>query len=65
MDEDRLLPAGSDLVWLTDTATLLAHADTYILLTKTTGWDTTAYQRWLETNWHRLVASSTTAPPDA
>lgn len=58
MDEDGLLPPGCDLGWLADTATLLTHADTYLLLTKTTGWDITTYQTWLETTWRRLIASS-------
>ena len=58
MDEDGLLPPGCDLGWLADTATLLAHADSYLLLAKTTGWDITTYQTWLETTWHRLTASS-------
>jgi AcrR family transcriptional regulator len=57
--EDGLLPPGCDLGWLTDTATLLAHADTYLLLTKTTAWDITTYQTWLATTWTRLVRSST------
>ena len=30
--DDGLLPAGADLDWLGETATLLAQADTYLLL---------------------------------
>ena len=58
--EDGLLPARSDVGWLTDTATLLAHADTYLLVTSTNGWDIATYRRWLETTWTRLVAASAT-----
>jgi AcrR family transcriptional regulator len=60
-DRDGLLPARCDLTWLSDTATLLAHADTYLLATKTTRWDITTYRQWLATTWTRLVASSTVA----
>ena len=56
--DDGLLPAGCDLAWLTETATLLAHADTYLLLRRTTGWDIPSYQDWLLRTWTRLVASS-------
>ena len=58
IDEDGLLPASCDVVWLTETATLLAHADTFLLLRRTTGWDIASYQDWLERTWTRLVASS-------
>ena len=58
MHRDGLLPAACDLRWLTDTATVLAHAETYLLLRKTTDWDIATYERWLETTWQRLVMSS-------
>jgi AcrR family transcriptional regulator len=58
IDEDGLLPPGCDTEWLTETATLLAHADTFLLLRRTTGWDVSAYQDWLEHTWTRLVSSS-------
>lgn len=62
--DDGLLPDRADLTWLSETATLVAHADTYLLLTATTGWDLTTYEAWLATTWHRLVASSDLpAPP--
>ncbi len=58
--DDGLLPAASiDLEWLTETATLVAHAETYLLINKTTGWDSTTYRDWLATTWHRLAGSST------
>jgi AcrR family transcriptional regulator len=58
IDEDGLLPTGCDTEWLTETATLLAHADTFLLLRRTTGWDISVYQEWLERTWTRLVTSS-------
>ncbi len=57
--EDGLLAPSADLEWLTETATLVAHAETYLLIGKTTGWDNDTYRDWLATTWHRLVASST------
>lgn len=57
--DDGLLPPATDLQWLTETATLVAHAETYVLIGKTTGWDGDTYRDWLVTTWHRLAASST------
>ena len=55
-------PAGAcDVEWLTETATLLAHADTFLLLRRTIGWDIPNYQDWLECTWTRLVAGSAAA----
>ena len=54
MAADGLLPADCDVDWLVDTATLLAHADTYLLLTKTSTWDLATYEAWLTTTWTRL-----------
>ena len=58
--DDGLLPPSTDLEWLTETATLVAHAETYLLTGKTTGWDSDTYREWLATTWHRLAASSAT-----
>jgi AcrR family transcriptional regulator len=58
---DGLLPPAIDLEWLTETATLVAHAETYLLIGRTTGWDGDAYRDWLATTWHRLAASSAAA----
>jgi AcrR family transcriptional regulator len=58
MHGDGLLPPDCDLEWLTATATVLAHADTYLLLTKTTSWDARTYESWLATTWTRLADSS-------
>jgi AcrR family transcriptional regulator len=56
--DDGLLPPSIDLDWLAETATLVAHAETYLLIRRTTGWDSTAYRDWLVTTWRRLAASS-------
>jgi AcrR family transcriptional regulator len=56
--DDELLPPGCDLAWLTETASLLAQAETYLLLTKTTTWNIAEFQAWLERTWRALVHSS-------
>ena len=61
--DDGLLPVGADLEWLSETASVLTQADTYLVLRATTGWDVEAYERWLSTTWHRLVRSSASPPP--
>jgi AcrR family transcriptional regulator len=60
--DDRLLPRDCDVDWLTETASLLAQADTYLLLTKTTSWNIAEFQAWLETSWLRLVTASAAKP---
>ena len=55
---DGLLPSRVDLEWLTETATIVSHAETYLLIDKTTGWDTDTYRRWLATTWRRLAAGA-------
>jgi AcrR family transcriptional regulator len=57
--DDGLLPSSVDLDWLTETATLVAHAETYLLIGKTTGWDNGTYRDWLATTWHRLATGGT------
>lgn len=54
--QDGLLPPSIDLEWFTETATLLAHAETYLLIRKTAGWDSDTYCDWLITTWQRLAA---------
>jgi len=61
--DDGLLSAGADLDWLCDTAGVLAHANTYLLIRETLGWTTGQYQTWLRTTWERLIAAA--AAPDA
>ena len=54
MAEDGLLDPGLDLDWLIDTSTILAAAETYLLITRLTNWGLDAYQDWLVTTWVRL-----------
>ena len=63
MRDDGLLPADADLDWLCDTAGVLAHASTYLLIRETLGWTTDQYRTWLRTSWQRLITAS--AAPDA
>ena len=57
MAEDGLLGPGADVTWLTDTTSILAAAETYLLITRTTGWDLDAYERWLIRTFSQLIAS--------
>jgi len=59
MAEDGLLDPAVDLAWLIDTASIVGAAETYLLITRMTGWDLDAYQDWLVTMLTRLSA----APP--
>jgi len=54
MAEDGLLDPVLDLDWLIDTSTILAAAETYLLITRLTNWGLDAYQDWLVTTWVRL-----------
>lgn len=56
MADDGLLDPAIDLDWLTDTASILAAAETYLLTTRLTGWDLDTYQHWLATTCARLAA---------
>lgn len=58
MADDGLLPANCDLDWLAETATLLAHADTYLLVRNTVAWDIAVYESWLATTWTRLAKAA-------
>ena len=55
MAADGLLDPAIDLTWLTDTTSILGAAETYLLITRTTGWDLDAYQDWLATTWTHLA----------
>jgi AcrR family transcriptional regulator len=57
--DDGLLPAGCDLTWLADTTSVLAHADTYLLMRETLGMTPERYQSWLATTCHRMAAAAT------
>src|SRR4029077_10449071 len=56
MAEDGLLGPGADLTWLADTTSILSAAETYLLITRTTGWDLDAYERWLIRTLSQLIA---------
>ena len=58
MAEDGLLDPRVDLDWLIDTTTILAAAETYLLITRLTDWDLDTYQGWLATTWTRLAGNS-------
>lgn len=57
MAEDGLLGPAADLTWLIDTTSILAAAETYLLITRTTGWDLDAYERWLTRTFSQLMAT--------
>jgi AcrR family transcriptional regulator len=54
MADDGLLDSQVDLAWLIDTASLLAAAETYLLITRMTNWDLDTYQNWLASTLTRL-----------
>src|ERR1700749_1105878 len=53
--DDGLLPPGTDLTWLIDTATVIAAAETYLLVSRMLGWDLDAYQAWVAATWTRML----------
>ena len=55
MAEDGLLDPRVDLDWLIDMTTILAAAETYLLITRLTSWDLDTYQDWLATTGARLA----------
>jgi hypothetical protein len=58
MADDGLLDPRVDLDWLIDTTSILAAAETYLLITRLLGWDLDAYQEWLATTWTRLARAA-------
>lgn len=58
MAADALLPAGVDVEWLAVTGALLAQAETFLVGSRTLGWDIETYATWLETTWLRLASPS-------
>jgi hypothetical protein len=52
---ERARRAGTRHDWLIDTTTILAAAETYLLITRLTSWDLDTYQDWLVTTWARLA----------
>ena len=57
MADDGLLGPAVDLPWLIDTTSILAAAETYLLVTRMTGWDLDAYEHWLARTLSQLMAS--------
>jgi AcrR family transcriptional regulator len=56
--DDGLLPTGCDVPWLADTTSVLAHADTYLLMRETLGMTPKRYEKWLATTWRRMAAAA-------
>jgi AcrR family transcriptional regulator len=56
--DDGMLPAGCDLTWLADTTSMLAHAETYLLMRETLQMTPKRYQSWLATTWRRMAAAA-------
>ncbi len=65
MAGDGLLDPAADLDWLIETSNVIVAAETYLLITRTTGWDLDAYEDWLATTLARLAAAGPDAPPRA
>jgi len=55
MADDGLLDPEIDRDWLIDTTTILAAAETYLLIIRLTGWDLDTYQNWLTAVWIKLA----------
>ncbi len=58
MAEDGLLDPAVNLTWIIDTTSILAAAETYLVITRMTGWDLDAYQDWFARTLARLSAGS-------
>ncbi|WP_067840383.1 TetR/AcrR family transcriptional regulator [Nocardia lijiangensis] len=64
MHADGLLHPDADLDWIIATAGPLGQAETYILITRTLGWDPATYQQWLHDTWlHFATTPSRPAQP--
>jgi AcrR family transcriptional regulator len=57
MADDGLLDPDIDLNWLIDTASIIAAAETYLLISRMTDWDLDGYQHWLQATWTQLIAA--------
>lgn len=55
--EDGLLDPSCDLDWITDTASVITAAETYLLVTRLLGWELDAYEAWLRDILTRLTAT--------
>lgn len=58
MAEDGLLDPEADLDWLIETTSVLAAAETYLLITRVQRWDLDTYQEWLTTTMTRLLSAA-------
>jgi hypothetical protein len=47
------------LTWLADTTSVLAHAETYLLMRETLQATPKRYQSWLASTWRRMAAAAT------
>src|SRR5262249_29266804 len=56
--DDGLLPAGADVTWLADTTSVLAHAETYLLMRETLQFTPMRYLDWLATTWRRMAMAA-------
>jgi AcrR family transcriptional regulator len=56
--DDGLLHTGADTDWLGETAAVVLHAETYLLLRRTRRWGDEDYRDWLLATLHRLIASA-------
>ncbi len=59
MAEDGLLSPEADLDWLIETTSVLAAAETYLLITRVQRWDLDTYQDWLTITMTRLLSATT------
>jgi AcrR family transcriptional regulator len=60
--DDDLLPPGCDLTWLADTTSVLAHAETYLLMRETQQITPEKYEQWLAKTCRRLATAATQTP---
>ena len=60
--DDGLLPPDIGLTWLIDTASIMASAETYLLVSRMLRWDLDAYQDWLTVTWTRLLSGPSWEP---
>ncbi len=61
---DGLLAPRFDLEWAVATTSLLAHADTYHLMTRILGWDIETYERWFRRTWMHIAATGSDPAAD-
>lgn len=62
MARDGLLKPPRDLDRITDTSSLLAAAETYLLITRMLGWNLDTYQAWLRATLTQIAADSISNP---